>query len=389
MITRNQTKIKTVLTLAFVALATLAASASAELTESAGTLVASFDTGDRNSSSSGDYTVNSTAGPGVLHTDGLYMIGQSGTWTLITASNGSYGPVSGTDSQSGSPITFTYAAGGEQVQHNNQTTNTPPRASFWRYGPIWPTGDVISFTISGLDAGKTYDLIFYSGGELQGTTGRNCEVDIGGVLPMPDADGDCNFTGVAPSGGVISGNLMKGSYGDANIGRLAALQVAEAGSNDPNLPDVDAEVDMITLSGMDVVMAPTVFNNDTAVPQKSLSHTWTADPDTGVVITEDGINPDDPATKEATVTITKATANPSTVTLTLKVDLVGTSSTASDSMEIDVYNDACLAAKAVGPVELDPTDFDENCTTDLRDYAILAAKWLVDYALTAPVPKPL
>jgi len=51
-----------------------------------------------------------------------------------------------------------------------------------------------------------------------------------------------------------------------------------------------------------------------------------------------------------------------------------------------------------------PTDFDENCVTDLRDYAVLAsawpddsnleelaemtAKWLVEYALTAPVPKP-
>jgi hypothetical protein len=57
-------------------------------------------------------------------------------------------------------------------------------------------------------------------------------------------------------------------------------------------------------------------------------------------------------------------------------------------MTIDVYDDSCLAAKAVGPVEFAPSDFDENCTTDLRDYAVLAAKWLVDYALTASIPKP-
>ena len=154
---------------------------------------------------------------------------------------------------------------------------------------------------------------------------------------------------------------------------------------DPNIPDVDAGVDMITLSGMDVALEPTVVNNDTQDPNRPLSYTWTTDAPGGYTVAWDPSN-----TVEApTVTITQDTpGNPQTVTLTLKVDLVGTSSSASDTMTIDVYDDSCLAAKAVGPVEFAPSDFDENCTTDLRDYAVLAAKWLVDYALTAPIPKP-
>ena len=156
---------------------------------------------------------------------------------------------------------------------------------------------------------------------------------------------------------------------------------------DPNLPTVDAGVDMITLSRMDVVLAPTVVNNDTEVPQRDLSYTWTTDAPDGYTVQWNPSN-----TVEApTVTITPdTTGNPSTVTLTLKVDLVGTSSSASDTMEIDVYDDACLAAQIVSsPSEpFDPSDFDKNCITDLRDYAVLAAKWLVDYALTAPITKP-
>jgi hypothetical protein len=74
-----------------------------------------------------------------------------------------------------------------------------------------------------------------------------------------------------------------------------------------------------------------------------------------------------------------------------------------DTMTIDVYDDACKAAIGAGAT-YDPSDTDKNCITDvkdlgalttswpvssnLEDYAALAAKWLVDYALTAPVPKP-
>jgi hypothetical protein len=57
-------------------------------------------------------------------------------------------------------------------------------------------------------------------------------------------------------------------------------------------------------------------------------------------------------------------------------------------MTIDVYDDACKVAISIGLATENPTDLDKNCITDLRDYAILAAKWLVDNALTAPIAKP-
>jgi hypothetical protein len=151
------------------------------------------------------------------------------------------------------------------------------------------------------------------------------------------------------------------------------------GIHDPNLPSVDAGVDMITWSGQEVQLAPTVVNNDTEVPQRTLSYLWSAEPVDGVVFSDD--------TAEApTVTITKATANPSAVTLTLAVTLEG-EEPVEDTMTIDVYDDSCEAAKGIGAVEFDLTDLDENCITNLADFAELAATWLVDYILTAPVPK--
>ncbi|GAG08678.1 unnamed protein product [marine sediment metagenome] len=72
---------------------------------------------------------------------------------------------------------------------------------------------------------------------------------------------------------------------------------------------------------------------------------------------------------------------PVTVTLTLAVN------GEEDTMTIDVYDDACLAAEAVGTVVFDPTDVDENCITNFEDFAVMATTWLVDYTLTAPVTK--
>ena len=166
------------------------------------------------------------------------------------------------------------------------------------------------------------------------------------------------------------------------------LVTLEFESADPNAPDVDAGNDWITWSGQPVTLDPTVVEK---VPTDwiNLTYAWTADPDTGVVITEDGINPDDPATKEATVTITKATDNPSTVNLTLSVYGQDKPTPVCDTTRIFVYDDACLAGKAAGTLVYDPGDFDGNCITDLKDYAALAATWLVEYALTAPEPKPL
>ena len=75
-----------------------------------------------------------------------------------------------------------------------------------------------------------------------------------------------------------------------------------------------------------------------------------------------------------------------TVTLTLAVTLEG-KDPVTDTMTIDVYDDACLAAEAAGTLVLDPTDIDENCITNFADFAVIATTWLVDYTLTAAEPK--
>ena len=87
-----------------------------------------------------------------------------------------------------------------------------------------------------------------------------------------------------------------------------------------------------------------------------------------------------------TVTITKATANPSVVTITLDVD--GPDGPEEDNMTLDVYDTACKAAIGMGLSADNPTDIDGNCITDLRDYAILAVAWLENVKLTGPIIKP-
>ena len=78
---------------------------------------------------------------------------------------------------------------------------------------------------------------------------------------------------------------------------------------------------------------------------------------------------------------------PIPVELTFGVSDEGNPTPVTDTMTIDVYKDACQMAR-MGLGLSNISDFDENCVTDLKDYAILAAKWLKDVSLTAPVLKP-
>jgi alpha-tubulin suppressor-like RCC1 family protein len=150
---------------------------------------------------------------------------------------------------------------------------------------------------------------------------------------------------------------------------------------DSTLPFVDVGKDMISWSGQEVQLAPTVVNNSD--PPTDLTYAWSADPDAGVVFDPNEF------VEDPTVTITKETDNPSTVTLTLAVNNVGSGkSDVEDNMEINVYDDACQAARIGKDLAADnPTDVDGNCITNLKDFAVMAAKWLVDHALTVPVPK--
>jgi hypothetical protein len=58
----------------------------------------------------------------------------------------------------------------------------------------------------------------------------------------------------------------------------------------------------------------------------------------------------------------------------------------TDSVTIDVYDDACKATR-LGLGIQGKYDLSGNCITDLPDLALIAAKWLDDKGLTAPVPK--
>ena len=187
-----------------------------------------------------------------------------------------------------------------------------------------------------------------------------------------------NFDSVA-----MMHNVSNALFDEIHIGTTYSDVVVPL---DPDLPTVDAGGDVITWSGQEVQLAPDVVNNDSTIPQRTLTYLWSADPVDGVVF--------DPPTADVeapTVTITKATLNPSPVKLTLAVSLSdpepGEEDSVLDIMTIDVYDDACLVTIAAD-LPLDPGDVNTDCVTNFEDIAEMAADWVHDYSLTEPAPKP-
>jgi len=87
------------------------------------------------------------------------------------------------------------------------------------------------------------------------------------------------------------------------------------GKTDPNAPDVDAGVDMVSWSGEPVQLDPNVVEQPGS-DWTNLTYLWSAEP-------ADGVEFSDPNTLAPMVTITKATENPSVVTLMLAVNNEG------------------------------------------------------------------
>jgi len=57
-----------------------------------------------------------------------------------------------------------------------------------------------------------------------------------------------------------------------------------------------------------------------------------------------------------------------------------------DTMTIDVYDTACQATRDGGNQSVNNlTDIDGDCVTNLKDFAAMAAKWLIDTSSTGPV----
>jgi hypothetical protein len=187
-----------------------------------------------------------------------------------------------------------------------------------------------------------------------------------------------NRTSVTVSAPVIGGtyywqvnSYLDGSpTGDPNEGPVWVFYASD-------LPPYVVLDDMITWSGEVVQLAPTVEDEELSGP---LSYSWSANPDDGVEFSATDI-------EDPTVTITKATGDAATFTLTLEVD-DSVNPPVEDTMTIDVYDNNCLAAKAAGLAEIDTADFDADCDTDIEDYAEIAEDWLVDYELTEPAAKP-
>jgi len=76
--------------------------------------------------------------------------------------------------------------------------------------------------------------------------------------------------------------------------------------------------------------------------------------------------------------------DPYTVSLTLTVNDEN-----QDTITIDVYDDACEAARVGNGLAADNIgDFNGNCVTDPNDLAELATKWLTGYTLSEAVTKP-
>ena len=181
-------------------------------------LVASFDF----SAASGGSDRGPAFGDG-SNPDGLQFTGQVGAWVELQQNNPGGGPISAVDSQSGDPITFTFALNNEAYEHNGTgTAADAPRDDFWRIRPGNAAHTDVEWELTGLEPNGLYDLIFYSGANIS----RPTDISILGFNPVNDLDGDDNFTSVAADAtGRISGLFLL-PPGASDINTLAGLQVS-------------------------------------------------------------------------------------------------------------------------------------------------------------------
>lgn len=214
----------------------------------------------------------------------------------------------------------------------------------------------------------------------------------GTYLDGTEAPGHSGSHGAMGDGGVHQGNasettewIWRTNTSGSNKERpvYALSDTLFILSVDPALPDVEAGSDWITWSGEPVVLDNVEVVNNLS---SALTYSWSASPSDGVIFTpNDGGDGSTSSVMAPTVTIAKPVGDPITVTLTLAANNIGSGNPDEiDTMQIDVYDNSCLAALSLGPVAFDSTDFNNDCLTNIEDLAELAFKWLVDYRLTEP-----
>jgi hypothetical protein len=256
---------------------------------------------------------------------------------------------------------------------------------------------LIEMTVSDIPF-SIYDVIVYMGSQSSQFFDGTGKIVFNGVerdFTLTSGAFDGTFTQIVDAttpGNYLVYEAVSGSSFTVKVWGNGFNHIGPCGfqfvAGDPNLPSVDAGVNMVSWSGQAVQMDPNVVNNDTTEPQGELSYLWTAspdgigDPDLDVAIT--GADQED-----ASVTITKTapTGDVTVVRMTLAVTLEG-KAPVKDSMTIDVYDDACAAALDLGLTTIDTTDLDGNCITAFPDFAVMATTWLDDYTLTEAAAKP-
>lgn len=175
-------------------------------------------------------------------------------------------------------------------------------------------------------------------------------------------------------------NYISLSSNLSNDARFDNLEITADIDADPTAPSVDAGGDWITWSGEDVPLAPDVENNDST----PLTYKWTHDAPAGYTVNFDPSNTD-PA-PNVTITKNTDTDDATIITVTLAVNNEGSlRDDVTDTMKIDVYDDACKAGKGIGMTVIEPGDFNVDCITDLEDLVQMATAWLVSTKLDEPV----
>lgn len=164
---------------------------------------------------------------------------------------------------------------------------------------------------------------------------------------------------------------------------------------DPAPQDIDAGPNFATWPNQGVLVNATV--NDGGVAPITVTFT-ASDPNVtfspNPVVVAGGGNTISPVAASTTATC-DYTAN-FVVTATAE-DSANPGVTVSDTMSVTSYASACQAARIAGnqaanyPEDLvvsDPYPVGSGCIIDLADFAALAAKWLDNYAATAPIQLP-
>jgi hypothetical protein len=140
-------------------------------------------------------------------------------------------------------------------------------------------------------------------------------------------------------------------------------------------PTVNAGADIVSWADQATQLEANVDDDGAS----TLTILWTSDNENVVI--------SDPNIANPTVTLANETGEPITVTFTIAVNDEAYTTPVEDSIIVTVYPDACQAARVGAGLAAEyPGDSNGDCVIDMVDFAAeMAAKWLADYALTAPV----